>query len=371
MKLVSKRTCIYMTATSIMIGAVVPSLSHAEENISNSKSINIKASAYTLPYTDLKKEWNQMTMDRYISRTAQQIWLTWGETEKIWSGIKLNKYKKALITDGEKVWIIDINKKTIDKTSYNSLPNEFKDIPFFNTIKYQGEDAVFYKLEKDRFKKSYDRGEFESLPNSNLAYVIMTHEAFHGEQNWSKTPEQSEESPPENIKGRIQRLEIVRALRSAVLNPAKEKQYLQAAAWWYKQYKEQNPKEHQFVHFYDVIEGSARYFDMAVHVRSIVGIDAKREDIFKNYQKMIELDYTLTSDRYGKTQLLRDPGIESYDIGGLAGVLLEKHQCPNWTKSVENGIRPLDILLEGINPTPQEKSPEVKKLIEDSLSERK
>ncbi|MCU5409178.1 hypothetical protein OCA16_32400 [Bacillus cereus] len=33
------------------------------------------------PYRDLKAERKEMNMDRYVTRTAQQVWDTWGDLD--------------------------------------------------------------------------------------------------------------------------------------------------------------------------------------------------------------------------------------------------------------------------------------------------
>ena len=243
--------------------------------------IDMEVNIGQLPYDDLEKEWSVMNMDKYILRTAQQIWSTWSSVDKIWPGVDFSKYNVLYVsTDGENAWLIN-PKNEITKFSGKDLPDKFK---------ATGEEMSFTSSE----------------------------------------------------------------------DPDKETQYLEAAKWWFNKYKMDNEKEYNMIKSIDILEGTARYFDMAVNVRSIKGMDISEDEVFKVYQNMVREDYTFSSDRFFGL-----PDEESYDIGGLCGIILEKQNNKEWKKESENGTPPLEILLNNYKQTPQEPSPEVKKIIED------
>ena len=75
-------------------------------------------------------------------------------------------------------------------------------------------------------------------------------------------------------------------------------------------------------------------------------MDISEDEAFKVYQNMVREDYTFSSGRFFGL-----PGEESYDIGGLCGIILEKQNNQEWKKEAENGTPPLEILLKNYKQT--------------------
>lgn len=331
--------------------------------------IDMEVNIGQLPYDDLEKEWSVMNMDKYILRTAQQIWSTWSSVDKIWPGVDFSKYNVLYVsTDGENAWLIN-PKNEITKFSGKDLPDKFKatgeEMSFTSSEEtLNGKPTIKVEVNPKMFEEPYSVSEFKSLPTGTNLFPFTVHEEFHHYQNTWKINDINQEEllqeGIENFEARQERLEILNCLNKAVLDPDKETQYLEAAKWWFNKYKMDNEKEYNMIKSIDILEGTARYFDMAVNVRSIKGMDISEDEVFKVYQNMVREDYTFSSDRFFGL-----PDEESYDIGGLCGIILEKQNNKEWKKESENGTPPLEILLNNYKQTPQEPSPEVKKIIED------
>lgn len=107
----------------------------------------------------------------------------------------------------------------------------------------------------------------------------------------------------------------------------------------------------------DIIEGSARYFDMAMNVTSSLGLNATKEERLTLYQRLLTSDYDIDVryDGYGDS--------ESYDLGGLSGILLEMEGRDGWQKRVEKGESPVDILLENVEPVEQVMDEKVREFV--------
>lgn len=322
-----------------------------------------------LPYEDLEKEWSNMNMDKYILRTAQQIWNTWNKLDKLWPGVDYSKYDVLYVeTNGENAWLISKDKK-ITKMKVSDLPSKFKSQgePFeFNSSKeiLNLKPTIKVEVDSELFNNEYNEGEFRALPSSSMLFTFTIHEEFHNYQDSWKIDETDKEKllqeGVENFGARSQRLEIINALNKAILEPEKEQQHIEAAKWWFEQYKKDNSKEFEMVKSIDILEGTARYFDMATNIRSINTEDLDEKEAMKMYQDLIREDYKLESKRFFGL-----PDEESYDIGGSVGILLEKHKNEEWKKEAEKGILPLEILLKDYKAVPQSESIEVKKLMAD------
>lgn len=339
------------------------------------KPISMNLDINEIPYEDLEKEWSNMTMDKYILRTAQQIWSTWKSLDKIWPGVDFSKYNVLYVeSKGENAWLISADKE-INKLEVSDLPEKFKPTgnPFtFTSLSenvLNGKPTIKIEVDSNMFKSPYDNGEFTSLPNSSMLFSFTVHEQFHYyQESWNvkKTDQEKLLSQGvENFDARSQRLEILNSLNKAILDTENETSHLKAAKWWFEEYKRTNEEEYNLVKPIDVLEGTARYFDMATNLRSIEGMNISNEEAFKYYQVMIKDDYNLDSERFFGL-----PDEESYDIGGAAGILLEKHQNKEWKEEAQKGTPPLEILLKDYKSTPQKASTEVENLIK-SIKEKR
>ncbi|MGG5357701.1 MULTISPECIES: hypothetical protein [unclassified Enterococcus] len=170
-----------------------------------------------------------------------------------------------------------------------------------------------------------------------------------------------------NKEARQIRLELINSLRKAVIETDKEKEHLEAAKYWYEKYQKEHKKDYEIVKEIDVLEGTARYFDIAVNVRSTIGMNASKEAVYQKYQELMEKDYALNFDRVDG---LADS--ESYDLGGAAGILLEKNsKDKSWQKEAENGIPLVETLLKDVKAVPQQPSQEIKNLMKEIEEKRK
>lgn len=305
------------------------------------------------PFTDLKKDWDSMNFDRYFLMGAQQAWKTWPYAGQVWQGADYAKEGYSIATETY-TWIAYPD-KTIEKVYTKDLPDKLREqveIPllFFKDT-YKGR-PIATTIEKDNyFDQPYQDTEYEALPKSTVHFAINSHEMFHAFQaDWalkdnnyanivdSDYVERLKKSDT-NKEARTIRANLMESLRKAILFPENEKEHLETAKYWHTKYQTEHSEDADFVRGSDLHEGSARYFDDAMSVRSVLGMDASKDEIFKKYQKMVELDFK-------EEKNLRGPD-EAYELGGFTGMLLEKHNDNlDWQKRVENGELMLDILLE-------------------------
>ncbi|MGX7243988.1 hypothetical protein ACWOC1_03990 [Enterococcus quebecensis] len=305
------------------------------------------------PFKDLKKEWDSMDFDRYFLMGAQQAWEAWPYAGKVWQGADYTNYGYGLANETY-TWIAYPD-KTIEKIYTKDLPDDIRtqiEVPvLFMDETYNGKAFAATVEKENYFDQPYQDTQFESLPKSTVHFAISTHELFHGFQgSWalkkneyanvmdSDFLEKTNKSAA-NKEARKIRANLMNSLRKAILLPEKEKEYLDEAKYWHTKYKTEQSEDADFVRGTDLYEGSARYFDDAMSVRSVLGVDASKDEIFKAYQKMVKLDFTEEKDLSGPD--------ESYELGGFTGMLLEKHNDNlDWQKRVEKGELLLDVLLE-------------------------
>ncbi|WP_206913521.1 hypothetical protein IGL98_002596 [Enterococcus sp. DIV0840] len=362
-----KKRSIYVSLTitlsALVIAACSPkskTVSSEESTTSEPKTGGKKTSSlkFTLdknkpPYEDLKKDWDSVNFDKYFLMGAQQAWKTWTHAGEIWQGADYSKYGYALSTETY-TWIAYPDKK-IEKMYSKDLPKDIREkveIPIlFYKDTLKGKD-IAGTIEKDNyFDQPYQDTQYEALPKSTVHFAISSHEMFHGFQgSWETSGQkyknimdsdyqESLEKSNEDKEARKIRANLMESLRKAIVFPEKEKEYLETAKYWNTKYQTEHSEDAEFVKGSDIHEGSARYFDDAMSVRSVLGMDASKDEIFKAYQKMVTLDFKEEKD-------IRGPD-KAYELGGFAGMLLEKHNDNlDWQERVQKGERLIDILLE-------------------------
>lgn len=203
--------------------------------------------------------------------------------------------------------------------------------------------------------------EFEALPENTYLFNVLAHEEFHSYQgSWSGIKNDQMKFYEEYLKNpeaRVLRVHLMKALNAAVMDYENVDSPLEAAKYWSDRYDSEYEAESKLAKSSDIIEGSARYFDMAMNVTSSLGLNATKEERLTLYQRLLTSDYDIDVryDGYGDS--------ESYDLGGLSGILLEMEGRDGWQKRVEKGESPVDILLENVEPVEQVMDEKVREFV--------
>lgn len=179
-------------------------------------------------------------------------------------------------------------------------------------------------------------------PNSTLDSTFITgvHESFHihDQEHWANAPHSSTENRatpyPTPVKPREYRTLIKVALRKALAQNSTA--FLQEAAYWYSLYKDQFEDEAQQARVFDAMEGSAEYVGEIANRLNNCPVS---QNEFARISKQAILEST--SD-----QPTPSVDTEGYQIGALAGSILDQ-QGKDWKTALQqHGISPLDYLLK-------------------------
>lgn len=305
--------------------------------------------------------WEDITVEKLVVRVAEQIENTWSQCDRIWPRMNFGDSQVLFIVTNDQgytdyTYLID-SQREIKQIPYKEIEvfyNKSEGSPFFKSASNKLNDipTMSLTISEDYIEEEgiQNKGEYKALSENTIHFMIATHEEFHNRQReWKGIKKFLLDEQIENYNAlsdvyliRQARLEVIYNLRQAILQPEKEVSYLNAAKWWWDYYKTQYPDVYISARASDVLEGTARYFDMALNVRSAYGMDAKEEQIKEGYQKLVELDYEIDARTYSAKDFLGD----SYPLGGFAGVLLERQEYEGWQEEVMNqGTIPVEILL--------------------------
>lgn len=169
-----------------------------------------------------------------------------------------------------------------------------------------------------------------------------------GRAGWKTTPSAFRVTPyPINAEPRLLRVSLINALREAWLarTPAQRDRHLAAAAYWHQEWKRKAPEEREPAHDTDVFEGTARYIEATALRHALTGrAEARKGQMAKSV--------------FPKRTVAMALDGESYDAGGLAGLILAELRMDGWRQQViSNDQSPIDVLLNDIVPRAQRPDP--------------
>ncbi len=167
------------------------------------------------------------------------------------------------------------------------------------------------------------------------------HEGFHetGQSNMSRAGRRGD-FYPENWHARYLRRELIDSLTRAVSKPTADR--LAAAAFWEKKISELYPGDVELNRPTDLREGTAEYIGKLGASLALLGCGSSDGDLYRKARKGLRT-----------SQLSFGKELESYRIGLMAGLLLQKLPVKGWQQRAAKGEDLLDILLSDVKPQEQ------------------
>jgi len=192
-------------------------------------------------------------------------------------------------------------------------------------------------------------------PDIDSLFDLVVHEAFHmhvqfnPNYRWPAVMKPRLEVSfkyPMQVDPRLYRRMLHSSLLDAYVDVGNRPEHLAAAAWWQNVWATNFPEELARTNSRDVLEGTAMYAGILGEAMSkIDNPDSlqERRAYFANSLKPLAG--------------CRQTGDEHYDIGGVAGLLLDDMRV-DWMKRAEAGETPVEIVLDGIASSSGEQAPE-------------
>lgn len=195
-----------------------------------------------------------------------------------------------------------------------------------------------------------DAQQMQDDPRAEELYLLATHELVHfyhqGEVAFDGG-EARAQNYPIDARPRVLREMTYDSLVKAAENPAAAASHLAHAKHWHEQGKKKFGDEYAAIKTTDIVEGHARYLE---NIAAIQTGDTTPEQVQAEAVKQIK-----------KGTVFGSAESESYEIGYVAGLLLDR-QDPEWKKSIfADGVTFADKLLEKVKPEPQDVDPEIEK----------
>ncbi|MFH1387216.1 MAG: hypothetical protein ABIH50_06090 [bacterium] len=271
-----------------------------------------------------------------------------GQSSRVWPGTPWAKLQVAIVGRQDSftyLWNTEGNRLLV-KTWKNQLPAELSDCSYWHISRWKGRDILVVCV------NDYNNDIDEILE-------LICHEGFHlvGQAGWAKDKENGWRGDvyPEKIEPRLLRRELMNSLYEHIRGNSSAS--LGEAVYWHNKYCLEFPAEKKEQEYTDRIEGSADYVGLLGAALGRLGIAASNEAILADVRKRLARRWKNKYNNFLYQGSLKEG--ESYAIGAMAGLALERIKVPGWQEKVAQGKTPMDILAENAPPLPTFQDPTI------------
>ena len=317
-----------------------------------------------------------LSLDDYVRQTASQIAKFNELSNSFWPGTSFDGAVVYFISnDRQHAWKVE------NDGSYTQI-EDVKSVPRYGSVR--GYEMEFFPLSMEtdgvngmvivisqdalldqiRYEKYTHLGTYDPL----LTYI---HEGFHifaqDSDRWQDADVSTaiRENALDNLEARKLRTYTIRLLSQALQDEENRDLYLKQAVYLHQLYKRTFAQEYERVRYFERIEGTASYLEVISSLQV-------------SYPESInETNYTEAVGLWAANRRPEDvlgASHEAYELGALAGALLDTKTNPNsWKRLIETDptATPMD-LIEGLytqDEIDQVAIPEISEEFTDSLVE--
>jgi hypothetical protein len=297
-------------------------------------------------------------MQRFVAKV-------WPDSARIWPGVVL-KDRRIVIGDGRTARLITV--EGVKNLGAADLTRHQVEIPPSGSLytNWDGHPAVVINSADPSYAQEA-KDERASL--SEILFGAATDELFHSWQQRGRPLNgyaMRGTEYPLAVTPRLYRAMIYEDLVAAVHDSKQKQQRLANAAYWYGKWQKSFADEAKRAVPTDASEGAAGYFD-AVAAAMVRGADRKKPEELREHVGYQSLEQGMDLRR------LSVDG-EAAPLGALAGLLLdgrpEKPHAVPWQRQVAAGQTPLNLLLQGVAPVPEQPSDGLRQAIQDELAKQ-
>lgn len=278
------------------------------------------------------KEEKTEKFDKFATEIGEKVKAHWPHMEKVWAGHNYSEHNFVLLKLDEELNAVDgylLNVdgiKKLDKKDYESI--EIPQPGGYTKADFQGKKSVIVSIDEEIMEKDRNIDEMYRLGTHELVHFYHQEDSKHAE-NESRSMKYPIDKTP-----RIYREMVYKHLIDAYEKPENEEDSLGRAKYWYEKWKKEFSDEYESIKYTDIAEGTARYLEnMGTFITENISEKDLRENAIKNIKK---------------TEVLGSADGESYELGYVAAILLDK-KVPSWKDNFYNKDKTLEeILFENV-----------------------
>lgn len=293
-----------------------------------------------------------ISTDAFVKGLEQRITDNWALIEKVWPGADYAKHKLLLFYVDDNLEVQDAWQ--IGVGGHQQLtPDSYKDIAVptpggYAQVNFEGAPSIAMSI--DDFSLSQAR-ELEQT------FLTATHELvhfYHQDDMLNQAEGTRAQAFPLDPKPRVYRHMLYQNLINAFDRPANRDAYLGKAKYWLDVWQKEYQKESDDIRSTDILEGTAKYIE---NMGSFIGENLSGEPFDAKASTLIVRDEPFPS-----------ADAESYELGYVAGLLLDKTQ-PEWKKDFyKSGKSLVEMLLMPVKTIEEPINPDVEKLTTEEIN---
>lgn len=257
-------------------------------------------------------------------------------SEKIWPQDNWSDMLVLLLDGRHKRTYLWNETGQIRETGFSDLPQDLKQDSGWFTGKLLGRKLLGIEAAESRYQ-------------SNDILELLCHEGFHlvGQKSWPIRDRAGwrGDDYPENWRPRYLRRQAMKALFVSFISG--DDQALGKAVFWHKKYRQEFPTDYQKTRDLDRIEGSADYVGL---MGATLGQLGPEVNLTSHLRGQLAERWRLKYNNLNYQGSLKEG--ESYCLGAIAGLILDRQKISGWKQRVAQGANQLDILAENIKEIP-------------------
>ena len=296
-------------------------------------------------------EGTPMTTQAFVEGVQALVSRHWPHMQKVWPGADYTQHPLVLVymDDSDQVqegWTLGTGgMKPLAKEAAAALP--VPQAGGYANATVDGKPAIVMSIDSLSLTLP---GEVEQV------YRTATHELVHfyhqAKMDMSEGGSRAQAYPVEQ-NPRYYRQMMYRNMIAAWDNPDNAQELLSQARYWQDRWQQEFPKEATAIRNTDIVEGIAKYMENlgAVLVDGITP-EARDQEATQAIQR---------------AELFPSADGESYELGYVAALLLDRQQ-PGWKADFyATGQSPMELLLAGFEPRQQADDAEIRKLVTEEI----
>lgn len=270
--------------------------------------------------------------DLFVEQLAKIVAEKWPHMQKIWPNLDYSQHNIVIfyLNSSEKpesTWLINTKGYKLLK------PSEYKEIQIpiagqIGNVKFLGKASIALSLSEKVLKEDSEAiNYFKLLTHELVHFYNQTNIEFPKIDSISRAQEY-----PLSVNPRLYRRMLYQNLNKAMVEKNNDltNEYIRQAAFWYRKWKNEYSAEVNRIRITDMREGHAKYIE---YIASFINKSGKIDDV-STTPIPAKLSHTATW--------------ESYQLGIVAGILLDKMQ-PDWKEKFQiKKMSPTELLLENV-----------------------
>ncbi|MDR0880153.1 MAG: hypothetical protein LBN09_05530 [Clostridioides sp.] len=296
---------------------------------------------------------NIKTVDDFVKVFAEQVKNYQKKSAELWpDNAVTNQYAMLESVEEDRFWLINPNGDIKEMDKEEALSYNISRVPYFNgfdLFEGRGIKGMYLAISKEDLSNYLVYQEYYHLGTYDV-FITYSHESFHlleqhkwNSRNSTDVPNQAKNDFYENKGARAQRNLLLKQLLEAVRDPKNQDKYVLDAIASFEEYKSKYPDDYQNSIYFDKVEGTAYYYELISCLYASYPEQIKNE---KDLQDALTL--LAISDYYNEAYGIISEG---YNIGGFAGILLDRlegDKSDNWKKEIikNQDATPMQLLAD-------------------------